>query len=112
MVNGSLWYAGFDVHNCYLQILCENGLIGAAIFYALTIISIFRFVKCLKKARECGDDYIYKLSLITAYIQIFFITYSFTEPILYEYTDYIIYFISINITNLLLYKLETEKVLV
>lgn len=109
MVNGALWYAGFDVHNCYLQILCENGLIGAAVFYTLTIISIFRFVKCLKKARECGDGYIYKLSLITAYVQIFFITYSFTEPILYEYTDYIIYFISINITNLLLYKLETKK---
>ena len=110
MVNKSLWYSGYDVHNCYLQILCENGLFGAIIFYILTIVSIFRFIRCVKIAGEYGNDYNYKLSLIVAYIQVFFIIYSFTEPILYEYTDYIIYFISINITNILLYRLEKKKI--
>lgn len=109
MVAQSLWYSGFDVHNCYLQILCENGIIGAIIFYLLTIISIFRFIKCIKKAGQQGEKSIYRLALITAYIQIFFIIYSFTEPILYEYTDYIIYFVSINITNILLYNLAKNK---
>ena len=109
MVNDTLWYSGFDVHNCYLQILCETGLIGATIFCVLTVISVFRFVKCVKKAKLCEDKFSYKLSIIVAYIQMFFIIYSFTEPILYEYTDYIIYFISINITNILLSELEVKK---
>ena len=109
MVGSSYWYSGYDVHNCFLQILCETGLVGAVLFVILTISSIYRLVKCVKKSRECGNDYYYKLSILVTYIQVFFITYSFTEPILYEYTDYIIYFVSINITDLLLLKLENNK---
>lgn len=109
MVSSSLWYSGYDVHNCFLQILCETGLIGAIFFAILTITSIYRFIKCVIKSREYGNDYYYKLSLLVAYIQVFFIIYSFTEPILYEYTDYIIYFVSINITDLLLYELNNRK---
>lgn len=109
LVSQSLWYSGYDVHNCYLQILCENGIVGAIFFYILTIVSIYRFVKCVKKTRDDGDNSKYKLAIIAAYVQIFFIIYSFVEPILYEYTDYIIYFISINITSILLFKYEKQK---
>ncbi len=109
MVSQSLWYSGYDVHNCYLQILCENGLIGAIIFYILTVISSTRMIKCVKKYRDFGDNKSYKLVLLVSFIQIFFIIYSITEPILYEYTDYIIYFISINIIEILLFKIKHIK---
>ena len=35
------------------------------------------------------------------YIQIFFTFYCITEPILFEYPDYIIYFISVNIIGII-----------
>lgn len=97
----SVWYAGFDVHNCYLQVLCENGFIGAIPFYILTIISLVDSIKCIIKTRNC-DNHFHKWALLCGYVQIFFILYCMTEPILYEYTDYIIYFISINITEIIL----------
>ena len=109
LVNRSLWYSGYDVHNCFLQILCETGLIGAIIYCFITILSFTRMIKCVRKYRDSGDNSSYRLATIVAFIQVFFIIYSITEPILYEYTDYIIYFISINITDILLYKLYSNK---
>ena len=108
MTNNSLWYSGFDVHNCFLQILCETGLIGAIIFCTLTVKSVKNSIKCIKMSKEYSDKQNYRLAITITFIQIFFIIYSLTEPILYEYTDYIIYFISINITELLLLKLEKK----
>ena len=46
------------------------------------------------------------MASLAGFIQIFFLTYSMTEPILYEYSDYILYFIAINITGIIL---KSEK---
>ena len=97
----STWYVGFDVHNCYLQILCETGIIGAIFYYILTFFSIINSIRSILITRKYGEE-MHNVALLTAVIQIFFCMYSSTEPILYEYTDYIIYFISINITCLIL----------
>ncbi len=103
----NVWYAGFDVHNCYLQVLCEIGLIGFIWFCILTFISIIRAIKAVIKSR--GKNSINKLAVLSAYIQIFFLLYSFTEPILYEYTDYIIYFVCINISGLIIKEISDKK---
>ena len=97
----STWYVGFDVHNCYLQILCETGIIGAIFYYILTFFSIINSIRSILITRKYGEE-MHNLALLTGFIQIFFCMYCITEPILYEYTDYIIYFISINITCLIL----------
>ena len=101
LVPESSWYAGYDVHNCYLQVLCETGIIGAIPFYLLTLYSIIRFIKCINITRNANEE-LKNLASLVGFIQIFFLTYSMTEPILYEYSDYILYFIAINITSIIL----------
>lgn len=100
-MSDNLWFSGYDVHNCYLQVLCETGIIGAVIYYLLTIAAIVNLVKCIhishKQMKAHGN-----LAAFVGYIQLFFIMYCMTEPILYEYTDYIIYFICINVSSLII----------
>lgn len=103
------WYAGFDVHNCYLQILCENGYIAALPYAILLGFSVRNMMKLAKLSKFADQDQgsLYKFLIL---IQIFFLLYSMSEPILFEYTDYIMYFIAINLTSLLL-RNENYKVL-
>lgn len=101
LVPQNVWYSGFDVHNCYLQILCETGIIGAFLYYLLTSITIVNLVRCINKAKYL-DIQSRKLIIFAGYIQVFFILYSLTEPILYEYPDYIMYFICVNLTSIIL----------
>ena len=97
IVSESEWYYGFDVHNCYLQILCETGIIGAIAFYTLTMLSVAKIKFLLNELKDMSGKN-QNTTLLIAYIQIFFLLYSITEPILYEYTDYILYFVCINIS--------------
>ena len=98
------WYSGFDVHNCFLQILCETGIIGLVLYSLICIISVTSSIKCIYmfKHSRLENNYNYGLSLFFAFIQVFFILYSLTEPILYEYTDYIVFFICFGCTNVML----------
>lgn len=78
------WFNHFDVHNCYLQILCETGIIGAAIFLFVLIPTLIYAIKILRKN---PTQYI-KFS--EAYF-IFFWIFALTEPCLYT-DSYIIFF--------------------
>lgn len=102
-ISESFWYSGFDVHNCFLQVLCENGYVGAIPYYCLIITSLIRVVICNIKLRKI-DTNESRVSKFLCYVQFFFVMYSITEPILYEYTDYIIFFVCINLTSIFLKK--------
>lgn len=104
-VPSNLWYSGFDVHNCYLQLLCETGIVGAVIFYILTIFSISIAILAANKTQNSNQE-LHDLAVLSAFIQFFFFLYCFSEPVLYEYTDYILYFICINISGKILKNLK------
>lgn len=107
-VPSSLWFSGFDVHNCFLQVFCETGYIGGILYIILIIGSLIKVVTCNYKFRNEKSD-IRSLTKFLCYVEFYFVLYSITEPILYEYTDYIIFFICINTTSLLLLNRRTGK---
>lgn len=108
-INQNFWFSGFDVHNCFLQILCETGIIGLAFYSVLCITSLVNSIRAVLMYRRSEDIRTYRLAVFCCYIQIFFILYSLTEPILYEYTDYVIYFVCFNCSNLLVNNINTLK---
>lgn len=108
MTPANTWYSRFDVHNCFLQVLCENGIIGACFYYGIILFVIVNLVKCINKFKHTEDNIARTYGIIAAYIQLFFILYSITEPILYEYTDYLLFFIGIKITGLTLKNNQTS----
>lgn len=107
-IGQGLWYSGFDVHNCYLQILCETGIVGIIAYTGLIVYAVKNSVKCIVKISKNQIDE-HKIAKLCCFIQIFFLFYSFTEPILYEYTDYIIFFISIFITNSMVKEVKDKQ---
>ena len=80
------WFNHFDVHNCYLQILCETGIIGAAIFLSILIPTLIYAIKIL---RNNPTQYI---QFSEAYF-IFFWIIVLTEPCLY--TDSYVIFLAL-----------------
>lgn len=103
-INQSQWYYGFDVHNCFIQILCETGIIGLFFYSVIIIISIVNSIRGILIYKCSNDKKAFKLAIYCSYVQLFFILYSLTEPILYEYTDYVVFFLCYNCSNLLVKK--------
>lgn len=86
-----------DTHNVYLQVLCEQGLIGFLLF-AGAIVSIFIKTWNLIKAARIGklpymDIASQKLLSISLGIQAFFIMYCFTGNCLYDCEFFFVYII-------------------
>lgn len=80
------WFNHFDVHNCYLQILCETGITGMIIFLSILILTIVVAIKIL---RRNPTQYV---KFAEAYF-IFFWIFVLTEPCLY--TDSYVIFLAL-----------------
>lgn len=83
----------YDVHNIYLQLLCESGLVGFICFVSMFLTSLIRNIKLIHKIRK--TDEIYEIVMFTLYYQLFFLLYGFTGTCLYEPTYYLPYYGSI-----------------
>lgn len=86
------------VHNIYLQLLCEGGIIGFSVFVILFVSSL---KQCLKKINQTSHSEVeYSWLLFSLYIQIFFLMFGITENPLYDVEEIIIYFFAIGVTFL------------
>lgn len=86
--SSNYWYSRFDVHNCYLQILCECGYVGAIYYYYLVIRTLISFYRVTKKEKSV----IIKNKPVipfTVLFFVFFLLYSITGTCLYELCYYL-----------------------
>jgi len=106
--------SSLSVHNVYLQLLCETGVIGFAAFLLGAISSIIALVKTkrLLKYYKGYDKAEYeKLYAISLTGQILFLMFCFVENPIYNENDLIFYFLMILLNNILLQSIQNNSTL-
>ena len=96
------WFQYFDVHNCYLQVLCENGIVGMIIYTLLVIGTIVYLIRNIRKKKNNNV-------LLTSCYLLFFFLYSITGTCLYTDSCFIIFFLCISYLSSLGSKYEVIK---
>lgn len=93
-----------DVHNVYIQLLCECGIVGLLFFLLLAINILIKAIKInlMEKLRNGA-------TILALGYQIFFLLYCFSGNPLYDNFCYTFYFISVGLTMWTYY--EIKKVL-
>lgn len=83
-----------DVHNIYLQLLCETGIIGTCVFIMAFIgnlnITIKKINYMVQNMIDSKEKY---LILFGLFCQVFFLMYGFTGNPLYDYYVFAMYFL-------------------
>lgn len=87
-------YVNDDVHNIYLQLLCENGIIGFIIVFGVMITSYIITWKLIKKAKYTYDSYNYFFVMFSFGYQTFFLLYGLTGNSLYDIQCFFPYIVS------------------
>lgn len=92
----------YDVHNLYLQLLAELGIVGAAfvltpLFY--TYIKTFRMIRAIRENQLPEKNIWWKGLVFSFYYQTFFLLYCLADSILHDITYILTYFVAISIIN-------------
>lgn len=86
----------YEVHNVYLQLLCETGIIGLAAFlFAVVSVLIYtckKYRHICENVSEGGQQDLWYFSL---FLQMFFVLYCLSGNPLYDYNFLITYFIGV-----------------
>ncbi len=86
----------YEVHNVYLQVLCETGLIGLITYISAILSSLFTAVKSLlnnlKKSNDIEQNSAIALGL---FLQLFFLMYGMSGNPLYDYPFVAMYYLGL-----------------
>lgn len=86
-----------DVHNIYIQLLCETGIIGFVIFVAFFVFMFVTAMKTLRYIRFNSEKFSYKdqyYMVLSVALQSYFLLYGFTGNPLYDAMVFIPYFLA------------------
>ena len=89
-------YLKTDTHNTYLQVLCEQGIIGIVFFIIPLFYCLTETVKSLRRVPESMCKKFLRYSL---FIQLLYILYSYSGNTNINLTGFVMYFIAIAILN-------------
>jgi O-antigen ligase len=99
-----------DVHNVYLQLLCETGIVGFTVFCLFQVYCLVASIRLLRKSRyqrlSKSENGILRISL---YIQLFYHISNYFENLLYSYSTFSIYLIACVIAINLSRKYECKR---
>lgn len=84
-----------SVHNIYLQLLAENGVIGFCIFVTYFIYNLVNAISNLIKAIRINDTDILRVAYFALFLQVWFLIYGITGNPLFTLFQLFIYFFSI-----------------
>lgn len=82
------WFRNYDVHNCYLQVLCETGIAGIILFVAILLCSVAQAIRTLRYQDDSGTKFAFSYFF-------FFWIYAITEPCMYQDSYFILLFLCI-----------------
>lgn len=108
-INGFEHYGGmwsYHVHNCYLQLLAENGIIGFALVIGTILYTLIETIKILRSIKENPQITNTELIYFSLYIQIMMLIYSMTGNPLYLYQQFFVYMFSVSIMIFIDYNLK------
>lgn len=87
------WVNTVEVHNIYLQLLCETGIIGFVIMIIPMIVHLIHSYRAYRYEAVCGNMKAWSSVLFYAFAyQVFFLLYGCVENALYDYNFLIMYF--------------------
>lgn len=97
-----------DVHNSYLQVLCEQGIVGFIFFIIPLFYCLTRTISFLKKNYySCTQINYLKVSL---FLQLYFIIYALTGNVIIDFGCFSMYFLAVSIfVNVQLYDTYYRK---
>jgi len=86
----------WNAHNIYLQLLCETGVAGVAIFFTFFVFFLVSTMSKIVYVRRHGIDenHICMYLMISLAVQVFFLLYGFTGNPLYDKEMYIPYYVA------------------
>ncbi len=104
---------GLDVHNCYLQLLLEVGIIGSIPFFCFFAYNLYQTIRMVKNG-NLYDVGIKGLLLFSIMYQVFFLGYIFEGTGLFNVSVFLIYILSCLVPMQIKSKMMTysKKVLV
>ena len=84
---------GTSVHNTYLQVLCEEGLLRFPLFIMPLIMVFFRTIILVLKETSETNNYL----MLSFLFQIVFILYSFSGNTIVNYNNFVFYFMGVGL---------------
>ncbi len=89
----------YEVHNVYLQLLCETGIIGLTAFLIAVGVTLHHGIKKYRsKIKADTRDREYYTLQLGLYLQLFFLFYCLSGNPLYDYNFLITYFMGVLLT--------------